>query len=323
MKLIIDTDPGTDDAIAIMMALAEPGVDLLGLTTVGGNGRLADSTRNALRLLEHLGRPDVPVHAGASRPTRGAFRYGYYYHGPAALGVRLPSPRGRAQEPRAAEYIVDTLRQHPGEVTIAALGPLTNVAEAIRREPKAARWAREIVVMGAALGGAGNVTPYAEFNTYNDPEAAAYVFDSDANTTLVDLDLCAKVRFRRGEEAELGASPAERLARRILESWFALHPETDTYTLCDPLAVLAALRPELFSFENATIAVDVSDGETRGKTSAVYGEGGVSVATGIDAGDARQAVLDLLRASRIVANPRLRRHHTAGRCTTTIGDIEK
>ena len=295
MKLIIDTDPGTDDAIAIMMAMGSPDIDLLGLTTVGGNGRLADSTRNALRLLEYLGQPDIPVHRGASRPTRGSFRYGYYYHGPAALGVRLPSPRGRPRAQRAAEYIADRLRDRPGEVVIAALGPLTNVAAAIRREPRVTQWAREIVIMGGAVSGVGNVTPHAEFNTYNDPEAADYVLSSDANITLVDLDVCSQVYVQGSGDLAGETSPSERLARRILDCWFASRPEGERYTLCDPLAIVALLRPELFSFRRASVAVDVSDTEPRGATSASYGEGSVRVATSVQARAAREAMAALLR----------------------------
>ena len=295
MKLIIDTDPGTDDAIAIMMAMGSPDIDLLGLTTVGGNGRLADSTRNALRLLEYLGQPDIPVHRGASRPTRGSFHYGYYYHGPAALGVRLPSPRGRPRAQRAAEYIAGCLRDRPGEVVIAALGPLTNVAAAIRREPRVTQWAREIVIMGAAVGGVGNVTPHAEFNTYNDPEAADYVLSSDANITLVDLDVCSQVYVQGSGELAGGTSLSERLARRILDGWFASRPEGERYTLCDPLAIVALLRPELFSFRRASVAVDASDTERRGATSASYGGGKVRVAADVQARAAREAMAALLR----------------------------
>ena len=295
MKLIIDTDPGTDDAIAIMMAMGSPDIDLLGLTTVGGNGRLADSTRNALRLLEYLGQPDIPVHRGASRPTRGSFHYGYYYHGPAALGVRLPSPRGRPRAQRAAEYIADRLGDRPGEVTIAALGPLTNVAAAIRKEPRVTQWAREIVIMGGAVGGVGNVTPHAEFNTYNDPEAADYVLSSDANITLVDWDVCCQVYVQGSGDLAGGTSPSERMTRRILDSWFASRQEGERYTLCDPLAIVALLRSELFSFRLASIAVDVSDTERRGATSASYGEGSVKVASAVQASEAKEAMSALLR----------------------------
>ena len=278
-----------------MMAMGSPNVDILGLTTVGGNGRLADSTRNALRLLEYLGRGDVPVHRGASRPIRGSFRYGYYYHGPAALGVRLPSPRGRPQAQRAAEYIADRLGDRPDEVVIAALGPLTNVAAAIRKEPRVTQWAREIVIMGGAVSGVGNVTPHAEFNTYNDPEAADYVLSSDANMTLVDLDVCSQVYVQGSGELASGTSLSERLTRRILDRWFASRPVGERYTLCDPLAIVALLRPELFSFRQASVAVDISDTERRGATSAGYGEGRVRVASAVQASEAREAMAALLR----------------------------
>ena len=294
-KVIIDTDPGTDDALALMMAINSPDLDILGLTTVGGNATLAHTTRNALRLLEHLGRTDVPVYRGVARPIRGKFHYGYYYHGPAALGVRLPSPKGRPQTQRAADYIVECARAHRGDLTVIALGPLTNIASAIAKEPRIAEWTREIVIMGGAVSVPGNVTPFAEFNTYNDPEAARIVLSSGVRATLIGLDVCDKVYVLGDDKWIQGRSESERLARRILAAWFASRSNADRYTLCDPLAIVAALRPELFSFRQADVTVEVSDPERMGQTLAAFGAGNVRVATAVRVDEAKDAIRTLLR----------------------------
>ena len=295
MQAIIDTDPGTDDALALMMAINSPELDVLGLTTVGGNASLADTTRNALRLLEYLDRPTIPVSRGAARPLRGSFRYGYYYHGAAGLGVRLPSPRSLPMKERASDYIVSEARSQRDELVLIALGPLTNIALAIRREPRLRGWVRELVVMGGAVGVPGNVTPHAEFNIYNDPEAANEVLASDINTTLVGLDVCDQVYVERGDGSVEGESSSERLALRILGGWFGSQDGRDRYSLCDPLAVVAAIRPGLFTFKRAEVTVEVEDPERRGKTSAAYGAGNVKVATAVQVEEARDTIRTLLK----------------------------
>ena len=133
--LVIDTDPGVDDAVAILMALAAPGVDLLGLTAVGGNVPLARATRNALALLQAAGRSDVPVAKGAAKPLRGRFRPSVAFHGPGGLSVRLPNPAARPVADHAVEFMAGQLAARPGEITIVALGPLTNLARMLRRHP--------------------------------------------------------------------------------------------------------------------------------------------------------------------------------------------
>ena len=176
-KVLIDADPGTDDALALIAALNSPELDVLGVTTVGGNASLADTTRNALRLLDHLG-SDLPVSRGSARPLKGRFEYAYHFHGAAGLGVRLPSPRTAPTAERAVERIVGAASEYRGALTLIALGPLTNVARAMRSNPRLAGWVAEVVVMGGAVEVPGNVTPHAEFNVYNDPEAAHEVLTS-------------------------------------------------------------------------------------------------------------------------------------------------
>ena len=281
--VLIDTDPGTDDAMALMMALNALALDVVGVTTVGGNATLADTTRNALRILEYLGRADVPVYRGAARPLRGGFSNAYHVHGAAGLGVRLPAPTSKPHITAAPEFIAATASSHRGDLVIIALGPLTNVARALQAEPRLAQWTRELVVMGGAVEVRGNVTPYAEFNIYNDALAADMVLNSGIAVTLVGLDVTTKTRIAREAEPWVqGETATARLSRRILANWFRSRPTADEYYLHDPLAVAAALRPDLLTYERAKVAVETGHSERLGRTTAAYGEGPVKVALGVD-----------------------------------------
>ncbi len=294
-KVIIDTDPGTDDAIALMMALNHPGVDVLALTTVGGNGALRHTTRNALAILEQIGRGDIPVFKGASRPLVGRFSYGYDFHGPGAMTARLPPPARPPRPGSAYDHISETVRQRPGELTLVALGPLTNIARVIRRHPCVVERLKRLVVMGGAVETPGNVTPYAEFNIYNDPEAAQLVLSSGLPVTLVGLDVCDPVFVVADDDRwARGGSRAEHLARRLTDGWFALHDEGARYTPCDAMAVLAITNPELMSFRQAAVHVETEDPDRRGQTVAQYGRGSVQVAADIRAAAAMDATREML-----------------------------
>ena len=294
--VLIDTDPGTDDALAIMMALNSPDLDVVALTTVGGNATLGHTTRNALRIVEHMGASDVPVYRGSARPLRGKYHYGYYYHGPAGLGVRLPAPQGRPHSTLAPELILEMAHAHCGELVVIALGPLTNVARALALEPRLTRWTREIVVMGGAVEVPGNVTPYAEFNTYNDPVAAGRVLNSGTPVKLVGLDVCRQTFVRRGDMPwPPGESRTTRLARRVLSNWFKNQSDRDSYDLCDPLAVVAAFQPDFLEYRTATVAVGTEDTERLGQTIATYGKGPVEVAVSVAAENAMALMARLLQ----------------------------
>ena len=186
-RVIIDTDPGVDDAIAILMALAWPELMLVGLTIVGGNVPLARGTRNALALLEYAGRQEVPVAQGASRPWRGRFQYSYQFHGPSGLPRRLPKPKTRPVDADATDFLAAKLQDNPGQITLVALGPMTNLANRLVRHPAALGLVGSLVVMGGAVDCRGNVTPHAEFNSYSDPVAAHAVLSSGIPLTLIDL----------------------------------------------------------------------------------------------------------------------------------------
>ncbi len=193
-KVILDCDPGIDDALAIAFACGHPGLDLRAVTTVAGNIGLAQATANALSVLEFAGHPDVPVAAGSPVPLLRPHVDARHVHGESGLGrSRLPQPRGRPRDVSATDLIVDTIGASPGEITLVATGPLTNVALAVRRQPALARQVADLVIMGGSAT-RGNVTPAAEFNIAVDPEAAAIVFGAGWRVTMVGLDVTLQAR---------------------------------------------------------------------------------------------------------------------------------
>ena len=210
MKLILDTDPGVDDAIAILMALASGSTapegtlvpELVGLTTVGGNVPLARGTRNALALLEYTGLQHIPVARGNARPLRGSFPYSYDFHGKGGLSRRLPEPQARPSASGAIDFLAEQLLNNPGQIALVALGPLTNLARLQQSHPGVLEKSRSLVVMGGAVNTAGNSTPPAEFNFYSDPLAAHRVVSSGAPLTLVDLGGLPAGLRRTGGRAE-------------------------------------------------------------------------------------------------------------------------
>lgn len=188
-KIILDCDPGIDDAMAIAYAVGSPDIELTGITTVAGNVGLDKTTANALRLREFLRAPDVPVTAGSAAPLLRPAITAERVHGADGLrGALLPDPEADPRPGHAADYIAETIMADPGEVTLVAVGPLTNIALALRREPALATCVRDFVIMGGSTT-RGNVTPAAEFNIAVDPEAAAEVFAAGWTVTMVGLDV--------------------------------------------------------------------------------------------------------------------------------------
>ena len=296
-RVIIDTDPGTDDAIALIAALNSPELDIAGLTTVTGNTSLQDATRNALGLLTSLRNFDTRVHIGADTPLTGEFALAEHYHGPGGMTIELPESVEMLSAVPADRYISSAAATFDEAITIIALGPLTNVAVAIQRRPEVKDRIKEIFVMGGAVEVGGNVTQYAEFNIYDDPRATNVVFDSGIPITLVGLDVCERVAFGLAEtDWRSGTSTGERLAARIIEGWFEIHPEYDRYVLCDPLTVAAAIAPDLLTYRHAGITV-VEEGEQKGRTRADYKGTEVKVAVDVEVESARQLILDRLRTA--------------------------
>lgn len=192
--LILDCDPGVDDAMAIALLLGSDSVELVGITTVAGNVPLETTTANALRLTEFFGFPEVPVVAGAAHPLIRQSVSAAYVHGVDGLGGAPVPAASRALTPGfGPDFIIDRLRERPGEITIVAVGPMTNLALALRKEPRITEWAREVVLMGGSWT-RGNITAAAEFNFYADPEAAAVVFTAPWEPVLASLDLTLQAR---------------------------------------------------------------------------------------------------------------------------------
>ena len=288
LRLIIDTDPGVDDAIAILMALAAPEVEVVGLTTLGGNVPRARATRNALALLQAAGRPDIPVAAGAARPRpidklRGRFRPSVAFHGPGGLSVRLPEPVRRPVPETAVDFLHRNIQARPNEITLAALGPLTNLSRVEARHQGVLLRASNLVIMGGAVETRGNVTPHAEFNFHSDPLAADHVLSRGVSATLADLAACRQVSISRDEAARINArSGIGDLALRVLRGWFDRDPERRRFEFYDPLAVALALEPAIATVRKISLRVDATDGEGRGE-SLISGEPGpVSLALEVD-----------------------------------------
>jgi purine nucleosidase len=256
-KIIIDTDPGQDDAAAIMLALGSPELDILGITTVAGNVPLALTRRNALRICELAGRTEMRVFSGAVRPMLRKLVTAEYVHGPTGLdGPDLPEPKKTLEAKHGVDYIIDTLRaEEPGTVTLCTLGPLTNIALALKKAPEIAGRVRELVMMGGGFFEGGNITPAAEFNVYVDPEAAAAVFKAGIPIVMMPLDVTHKVLTLKSRVEKLraiGSRPAKALVEMLdfFERFDVEKYGSDGGPLHDPTVIAYLLKPELFAGRN-------------------------------------------------------------------------
>ena len=298
MKCIIDTDPGADDVLALIMALNSPELDILALTTVEGNARLEHTTANALRLLAYMGHGDIPVYAGSSMPLVGEFHHAYEVHGDEGLTVRLPDTDNTPADGNAVDYIIETAMASPGEITLFALGPLTNVARALTQEPRLKDAVKRVYIMGGQGDGSGNVTPYAEFNIWDDPHAANVVFGSGAPVTLLGLNISRQTSIPRDDESwQNGDSPGERLAAQVLEKWFDLDEaeHRQRFSMHDPVTIMAALRPDLITARRATLSVE-TQGARVGEITADYATpSSVEVAVAVQSAEALAFMRGLLR----------------------------
>ncbi len=272
-KIIIDTDPGHDDAVAILLALASPELEVLGITAVAGNVPLPLTAKNCLKVCELAGRTDVPVYAGADRPLVREPITAEYVHGKTGLnGPDLPEPRMRLAEGHAADFIVETLRRElPGTVTIAALGPLTNLALAFRQAPDVVGRVARIVAMGGGAFEGGNTTPVAEFNILCDPQAAQQVFSAGAPIVLHPLDVTHKVLTRRDRVAgfrtlgtRVGTAVAELLD--FFERFDVAKYGADGGPLHDPNVIAWLLAPEIYGGRDVNLEVETASELTMGQT---------------------------------------------------------
>lgn len=268
-KVLLDCDPGIDDALAIAFGCGHPGLDLLGVTTVAGNVGLARTTANALAVLEFAGHGEVPVVAGSPAPLLRPLSDGARVHGETGLGAaRLPAARGRARDGHAVDFLIGTIAAAPGEITLVATGPLTNIALAVCREPRLVSQVRDFVIMGGSAG-RGNVTPAAEFNIAWDPEAAAIVFSAGWQVTMAGLDVTLQAAATpevRERMRGLGA-----LGRELLLPGLAGYRHQTGLPGGDPpvhdvCALALVAQPELFRCQPARVEVETAGRFTAGMT---------------------------------------------------------
>ncbi|MCA2010206.1 nucleoside hydrolase [Cereibacter sphaeroides] len=271
-KIIIDTDPGQDDAVAILLALASPEeIDLLGITCVAGNVPLALTTKNARIVCELAGRTDVKVFAGCDRPMQRKLVTAEHVHGKTGLdGIDLPGPQMALQEGHGVEFIIEQARAHDG-ITLVPIGPLTNIGTALQRAPDIAAKIDEIVIMGGAYFEVGNITPAAEFNIYVDPEAADIVFKSGIKLTVMPLDVTHKVLTTKPRIAALRAlsgpvGPAVASWTDFFERFDMAKYGSEGAPLHDPCTIAWLIKPELFTGRHINVEIETGSELTLGMT---------------------------------------------------------
>ncbi len=268
--IILDCDPGHDDAIALLLALASPELELLGVTTVAGNQTLAKTTANAIRVLDHVDRPAVPVAAGVDRPLVRERRVAAEVHGDTGLdGPALAPPSRRPDALHAIDWIAHAVREHPQPVTLVATGPLTNVALFLARYPELGPRLERIVLMGGAIG-EGNVTPAAEFNIWVDPEAAARVFTSGIDLTMVGLDVTHRALMTPAHAARLAsAGRAGRLVADLYAFYSGFHSRAygwDGAPVHDAVALAHVIDGTLLDVRHCGVILDTGSELSRGRT---------------------------------------------------------
>ena len=273
-KIIIDTDPGQDDAVAILLALASPEeIEVLGITAVAGNVPLALTAKNARIVCELAQRTDIPVFAGCGAPMVRKLVTAEHVHGKTGLdGPVLPDPRMQLQDQNGVDFIIETLRREPaGTVTLCPLGPLTNVATALVKAPDIAEKIQEIVLMGGAYFEVGNITPTAEFNIYVDPEAADIVFKSGADITVLPLDVTHKAlvtKARNDAFRDLGSNVGIAVAEMtdFFERFDKEKYGSAGAPLHDPCVTAYLIRPQLFSGRHINVEIETTSDLTLGMT---------------------------------------------------------
>ena len=275
-KILFDTDPGIDDACAILLALASPELSLEGLSVVHGNCSLEQGTINALSVLELAHAGHIPVAKGCELPLLQPSLLAPETHGDTGLGyAKLPAPRATPILQHGIDFLIETILASPGEITLLAIAPLTNVALALRQEPRIVEALKEIIIMGGAIRHEGNTTALGEFNTYVDPHAAQIVYHAGIPTTLVPLDVTYQCILTPGDVNRLQKiySPITRFVADATRFYMEFHDEYQQIDGCvinDPLALALAFMPELCTYRELPVEVDLSGGISTGKTVADF-----------------------------------------------------
>lgn len=275
-RILIDADPGIDDACAILLALASPEIQLDGLSIVHGNCSLEQATINGLSILELANAGQIPVTAGCELPLVQPSLLAPETHGNTGLGyAKLPEPRAKPQVQHGCDFLIEKIMANPGEITLVAIGPLTNVALAIRKEPRVADALKELIIMGGAIRHEGNTTELAEFNTYVDPHAAHIVYHAGIPTTLVPLDVTYQCVLT-GQDVERLQKIKSTIPAFIKEAtrfYMEFHDEYQGIQGCiinDPLALALTFAPELCDYQELYVNVDISGGVSIGNTFADF-----------------------------------------------------
>jgi purine nucleosidase len=275
-RIIIDTDPGIDDSLAFLLALASPEVKVEALTVVNGNCSLEQGVTNSLSVLELAGASEIPVFRGMDVPLVQPILLAPETHGEGGIGyAKLAEPETRPVDGHAVDFIIDHVMSSPGEITLVPIGPLTNIAMAVRREPRIVSAVKDVVIMGGAVNVGGNTTPLAEFNIYCDPHAAHIVFHSGMPLKLVPLDVTYEAILTRADVQRLLQidSPITRFIADSTEFYMEFHDEYQKIEGCvinDPLALALVFAPQLVDFNHLYMDVDIERGVSMGKTFADF-----------------------------------------------------
>ena len=297
--VILDVDPGHDDAVAIMMACGSPGLDLRAVTTVAGNATLPKTTRNALRILSLIGHTDVPVGAGAPEPLERPLRTAEDIHGESGMdGPEIPEPTFEVNKLDAVEVMADAIQESSEPVTLIPVGPLTNIATFLRKYPDLKGRISRVSLMGGSMG-LGNTTPAAEFNVYVDPEAAREVFRSGLPITMSGLDVTHQAGAGRAERDRLrGIGEVGEVVAGFLDFFAGTYERVfgfDAPPLHDPVAVAAVLEPGLLKTRRMNVEVECESDLTRGETVCdFHGVTGRPPNAEVGVGLGREAFFDLL-----------------------------
>ena len=275
-RIIIDTDPGIDDSLAILLALASPELSLEGLSVVHGNCSLEQATTNGLSVLELAHAAHIPLAKGCELPLVQPSLLALETHGNTGLGyAKLPEPRIKPTVQHGSDFLIEKILSNPGEMTLVAIGPLTNVALAIRKEPHIVSALKELVIMGGAIRHEGNTTALAEFNTFVDPHAAHIVYHAGIPTTLVPLDVTYQcvLTSQDVECLQKFDSPIPRFIKDTTDFYMEYHDAYQGMKGCvinDPLALALTFAPELCDYQDLPVDVDISGGVSMGKTFADF-----------------------------------------------------
>ncbi|HEY9527297.1 MAG TPA: nucleoside hydrolase [Anaerolineales bacterium] len=313
-RILFDTDPGIDDACAILLALASPELSVEGLSIVHGNCSVEQATTNALAVLELVHAANIPVARGCELPLVRPSLLAPETHGETGLGyAKLPAPRAGPIPQHGVDFLIEQILKSPGEITLLAIGPLTNVALAIRQEPRLVGALKEIIVMGGALRHEGNTTALGEFNTFVDPHAAHIVYHAGIPTTLVPLDVTYQCILTPGDLNRLlrTDSPITTFVADSTRFYMEFHDEYQKIEGCvinDPLALALIFAPELCTYQDLPVDVDLSGGICMGKTVADFYNYGkkpanMKVALGVRARDFMDLFVE--RIERLARAPKL------------------